>query len=184
VHVLDRFHIAKLCNEAIDRVRREEARKLREAGDAVTLKHTRWVWLKRRRNLTGKQRGRLRELLDANLKTVRAYLLKEDLQLLWKYRSPNGAGRFLDGWIICAIASRIGPLARFARTLQQHRSLILNWFRARGQLAMGAVEGLNNKARVTTKLAYGFRSHEHAEIALFHRLGALPEPPWLSHRFA
>jgi transposase len=177
VHVLDRFHIAKLCNEAIDRVRREEAKKLRDAGDSVTLKHTRWVWLKRRKNLTRKQRGRLRELLDANLKTVRAYLLKDDLDLLWKYRSPAWAGRFLDGWVICAIASRIEPMAKFARTLRRHRPLILNWFRARGQLAMGAVEGINNKARVTTKLAYGFRSYEHAEIALFHRLGALPEPP-------
>jgi hypothetical protein len=48
---------------------------------------------------------------------------------------------------------------------------------------MGAVEGFNNKARVTTKLAYGFRTYEHAEIALFHRLGALPEPSWLTHRF-
>ncbi len=52
------------------------------------------------------------------------------------------------------------------------------------EIAMGAVEGMNNKARVTTKLAYGFRTYEHAEIALFHRLGALPEPPWLTHRFS
>lgn len=184
VHVLDRFHIAKLCNEAIDQVRRQEAKKLREGGDTVTLKNTRWVLLKRRKNLTGKQRGRLRELLAVNLKTVRAYLLKDDLELFWKYKSPTWAGRFLDGWVNTAIASRIEPMAKFARTLRQHRPLILNWFRARGQLAMGAVEGLNNKARVTTKLAYGFRSYEHAEIALFHRLGNLPEPHWLTHKFA
>jgi transposase len=184
VHVLDRFHIAKLCNEAIDQVRRQEARKLREAGDTVTLKNTRWVLLKRRKNLTGKQRGRLRDLLKVNLKTVRAYLLKDDLDRFWNYNSPLWAERFLDGWVNVAIASRIEPMAKFARTLRQHRPLILNWFRARGELAMGAVEGLNNKARVTTKLAYGFRSYEHAEIALFHRLGDLPEPPWLTHRFA
>jgi len=184
VHVLDRFHIAKLCNEAIDQVRRQEARKLREAGDTVTLKNTRWVLLKRKKNLTGKQRGRLSELLAVNLKTVRAYLLKDDLDMLWKYKSTIWAGRFLDGWITTALASRIEPMAKFARTLRQHRPLILNWFHARGQLAMGAVEGLNNKARVTTKMAYGFRTYEHGEIALFHRLGALPEPPWLTHRFA
>jgi transposase len=184
VHVLDRFHIAKLCNEAIDKVRRAEARKLREGGDTVTLKNTRWVLLKRRKNLTRKQRGRLRDLLAVNLQTVRAYLLKDDLNLLWTYRSVSWAGRFLDGWINVAIASRIEPMAKFARTLREHRPLITNWFHARGQLAMGAVEGLNNKARVTTKLAYGFRSYEHGEIALFHRLGALPEPPWLTHRFA
>jgi transposase len=68
-------------------------------------------------------------------------------------------------------------------TLRDHRELLLNWFRARGQLAMGAVEGMNNKARVTTKLAYGFRSYELGEIVLFHRLGNLPEPDWLTHRF-
>jgi len=183
IHVLDRFHVAQLCNKAIDEVRRAEARKLRQQGDTVTLKHTRWVLVKRRKNLSGKQRSRLRELLNANLSTVKAYLLKDDLHLLWKYKSPTHAGRFLDGWVVSAIASRIPPIVRLGRTLKAHRELLLNWFRARGELAMGAVEGMNNKARVTTKLAYGFRSYEHAEIALFHRLGKLPEPPWITHRF-
>ena len=83
-----------------------------------------------------------------------------------------------------AIRSRLAPMVKFARTLLDHRELLLNWFQARGEIATGAVEGMNNKARVTTKLAYGFRTYEHAEIALFHRLGALPEPLWLTHRFA
>src|SRR5690606_20083470 len=91
---------SKLCNDAIDQVRRAEARKLREAGDNVTLKHTRWVLVKRRANLTGKQRSRLRELLRVNLTTVKAYLLKDDLSMFWKYKSPTWAGRFLDGWIV------------------------------------------------------------------------------------
>jgi transposase len=183
IHVLDRFHVAKLCNKAIDEVRRAEARKLRERGDKVTLKDTRWVLLKRRNKLKHKQRGRLRELLDANLATARAYLLKEDLRHFWTYKSTTHAGRFLDDWIWTAVKSRIAPMAKFAYTLIDHRELLLNWFEARGELAMGAVEGLNNKARVTTKLAYGFRSYEHGEIALFHRLGKLPEPPWITHRF-
>lgn len=75
------------------------------------------------------------------------------------------------------------PIVKLGKTLRDHRELLLNWFRARGELALGAVEGLNKKARVTTKLAYGFRSYEHAEIALFHRLGKLPEPPCITHRF-
>lgn len=183
IHVLDRFHVAQLCNKAVDEVRRSEARELRKAGDQVTLKHTRWVLLKRRANLTRKQRGRLRALLKVNLATVKAYLLKDDLGFFWKYKSPRHAGRFLDGWIYSAVATRIPPIVKLGRTLEQHRDLLLNWFRARGELAMGAVEGMNNKARVTTKLAYGFRSAEHAEIALYHRLGKLPEPPWLTHRF-
>ena len=104
--------------------------------------------------------------------------------MFWKYKSPTFAGRFLDGWIVTALATRIPAFVRLANTLRDHRELLLNWFRARGHLAMGAVEGMNNKARVTTKLAYGFRSYEHGEIALFHRLGNLPEPDWLTHRFS
>ena len=183
LHVLDRFHVARLCNDAIEQTRRAEARRLREAGDTVTLKHTRWVLLKRRNDLSGKQRLRLRELLAVNLATVKAYLLKDDFSFFWKYKSPTYAARFLNGWIATALLTRIPAMVKLANTLDRHRPLLLNWFRARGELAMGAVEGLNNKARVTTKLAYGFRTYEHAEIALFHRLGKLPEPDWLTHRF-
>lgn len=183
VHVLDRFHVMQLFSKAIDDVRRGEARKLRERGDRVTLKHSRWVLLKRKFNLTAKQRGRLGELLRANLRTVRAYLLKEYFQAFWGYRSPHWAGRFLDIWTRDALRSRMPPFATLAHTLREHRLPLLNWFRARGAFAMGAVEGFNNKARVTTKLAYGFKSYEHAEIALFHRLGDLPEPTWITHRF-
>jgi transposase len=118
----------RLFSEAIDQVRREEARKLTAQGDTVTLKHARWVLLKRKENLSGNRFG----------------------------ASPR----------------------RF-----DHRSLLLNWFRAREEFAAGAVEGFNLKARVTTRLAYGFRSYDHAEIALYHRLGNLPEPAWLTHKF-
>jgi len=165
-------------------VRRVEARKLRERGDRVTLKHTRWVLLKRRHRLTSKQRGRLSTLLQANLRTVRAYLLKEDFQSFWLYVSAYWAGRFLDTWTREALRSRMPAFTKLARTLRQHRRPLLNWFRARGAFAMGAVEGFNNKARVTTKMAYGFKTYEHAEIALFHRLGDLPESDWITHRFA
>ena len=128
---------------------------MREAGDIVTLKHTRWVLLKRRANLKYKQRGRLRELLAANLATVRAYLLKEDLGHFWTYKSTAHGARFLDDWMWAAVRSRLAPMAKFAYTVLEHRELLLNWFEARGEIAMDAVEGMNNKARVTTKLAYG-----------------------------
>ena len=184
IHVLDRFHVMQLCNKAIDDVRRAEARKLREAGDTVTLKHSRWVFLKRRKNLKARQRGRLRELLAANLTTVRAYLLKEDLNHFWTYKSLPHARRYIDEWLWTAVRSRIEPMVKFAITLMDHRELLLNWFAARGEVALGAVEGMNGKARVSTKLAYGFRTADHAEIALLHRLGKLPDPPWLTHRFS
>ena len=62
------------------------------------LKRSRWLLLKRPEKLTGEQRGRLAELVRRNLRTVRAYLLKEDFQSLWGYVSPYWAGQFLDRW--------------------------------------------------------------------------------------
>ncbi|MFM2077474.1 MAG: hypothetical protein RJA49_1364, partial [Actinomycetota bacterium] len=77
---------------------------------------------------------------------------------------------------------RIEPMMHIARSLRTHRPLLLNWFRARGTIALGAVEGLNNKLKVVTRRAYGFRSFRKAEVALYHALGALPEPD-SAHRF-
>ncbi len=183
LHVLDRFHVAKLLGEAVDTVRRDEVRALRATGRHPLLTKTRWLLLKRPKNLRRGERLRLRELVRINLRSVRAYLLKEQFQHFWTYTSVAGAGRFLDGWTTMALRSRLAPFAKFARTLRSHRRELLNWFLARGEFAAGATEGFNNKARVTTRKAYGFRSPRHAEIALYHALGALPEPPWLTHRF-
>lgn len=183
VHVLDRYHVAGLFSKALDKVRQEEVRELRARGEAPTLTKTRWILLKRQHRLTEGQQGRLAALLRINLRTVRAYLLKESFLPFWGYVSPYWAGRFLDEWTTDALASRIRPLQKLARTLRQHRGLLLNWFRARDAFSQGATEGLNNKARVATRRAYGFRSYEHAEIALFHTLGGLPEPDWFAHRF-
>jgi transposase len=72
--------------------------------------------------------------------------------------------------------SRIEPMKKFALTVRAHRELILNYFRARRQFSSGIVEGLNNKAKVTMRKAYGFRTFRATEIALYHALGKLPEP--------
>ena len=182
VHVLDRFHVEQLLHKAVDAVRRQEVRALRAKGDEAILTKTRWILLKRRDNLTRPQAGRLRQLLRINLKSVRAYLLKEQFRRFWSYTSPAWASRFLDSWTHMAMRSRIAPLKTFAKTLRDHRDLLLNWFRARQAFAHGAVEGFNNKARVTTRKAYGFRTYHHAEIALYHALGNLPEPEF-THKF-
>ena len=183
LHVLDRFHVMKLLGEAIDEVRREEVRSLRESGLRPYLTKTRWLLLKRPKNLRRRERARLRDLVQLNLRTVRAYLLKEDFQDFWRYRKVHRATMFLDDWTRRAMRSRIEPLKKFARTLRAHRRELQNWFSARGAFAAGATEGFNNKARITTRKAYGFRTYEHAEIALYHALGDLSEPRWLAHRF-
>jgi transposase len=182
VHVLHRFHIAMHLSKAIDQVRADEARVLAARGYEPILKRTRWLLLKRPENLTATQDIKLAELLRYNLRTVRAYLLKEDIQGLWSYVSPHWAGRFMDNWCSRAMRSRLEPMKRVARMLRRHRELILNWFRARGSISAGAVEGLNGKAKVATRKAYGFRRQETLEIALYHQLGDLPEPEQ-PHRF-
>ncbi len=182
VHILDRFHIVAKMNDALDDVRAEEARTLARNGREPVLKKARWCLLKRAGNLTVNQKGRLKELLRYNLKSVRAYLLKEDFQQLWTYQSPTWAGKFLDAWCTATLRSRIEPMKKIARMCRRHRELILNWFKAKGAISNGIVEGLNNKAKLTIRKSYGFRSPEILEMALYHALGKLPEPK-LTHEF-
>ena len=153
-----------------------------QAGYEPVLKKSRWCLLKRPVNLTGKQKLKLRDLLQYNLKSVRAYLLKEQFQQLWAYQSPAWAGKFLDAWCTQTMRSRIEPMKKFARTMRTHRELVLNYFRARKRFSSGVVEGLNNKAKVTMRKSYGFRTFRATEIALYHALGKLPEPE-LTHSF-
>jgi transposase len=88
VHVLDRFHIMKKFNEAIDEVRREEVRRMKQQGYEPVLRHARWCLLKRPDRLKGNQATKLKELLSYNLRSVRAYLLREEFQRFWEYKSP------------------------------------------------------------------------------------------------
>lgn len=182
LNILDRFHVVAKMNQAIDDVRAAEARRMAHEGYEPLLKKSRWCLLKRRENLTDTQRLRLRDLLRYNLKSVRAYLLKELFQQFWQYDSPTWAGKFLDQWCTQVMRSRIEPMKKFARTLRGHRELLLNYFRARKQFSSGVIEGLNNKAKVTMRKAYGFRTFRATEIALYHALGKLPEPE-LTHKF-
>jgi transposase len=131
---------------------------------------------------TSQQRFRLRDLLRYNLKTVRAYLLKEDFQQFWEYNSPTWAAKFLDDWCQQVMRSRIEPMKKVAKTLRAHRELILNYFKAKKQFSSGVVEGLNNKAKLTMRKAYGFRTFHITEIALYHALGKLLEPT-AAHKF-
>jgi transposase len=176
LQVLDRFHIVAKMNQALDQVRAEESRRMSSQGRAPVLKKSRWLLLKRQDNLAEEQRFGLRDLLRYNLKTVRAYLLKEVFQQLWDYNSPAWAGKFLDQWGRQTMRSRIEPMKKIARSLRQHRELILNYFRAPKLLSSGVVEGLNNKAKVTMRTSYGFRTFRVLELALYHSLGKLPDP--------
>jgi transposase len=169
-------------NKAIDEVRAGEARRLKADGYEPVLKHSRWCLLKRPENRTPKQTVKLRELLKYNLQSVRAHLQREDFQRFWEYSSPAWAGKFLDEWCTRVMRSQLEPMKKVARMLRNHRALILNWFTARGALSSGVVEGMNNKVKLTTRKAYGFRTFEAVQLALYHNLAALPEPDF-THKF-
>jgi transposase len=126
---------------------------------------------------------RLYGLLQSKLATGRAWMLKETFQDFWRYRSLTWASAFLDVWTTRALRSRLEPMKKVARMLRSHDDLLMNRFKAKGEISAGAVEGLNNKIRVVTRRSYGFRTYDAMEIALYHTLGRLPEPEEFTHRF-
>lgn len=182
LNILDRFHIMKKFGEAIDEIRRKETRRLEDDGHQPVLTKSRWILLKRPENLSDTQRGRLKTLLCYNLKSVRAYLLREDFQHFWTYQSATWAGKFLDDWIRRTMLSRIEPMKKVAKMLKKHKALIMNWFAVHGTLSSGIVEAMNNTAKLTIRKSYGFRQYKTLEYALYHKLGELPMPK-LTHEF-
>jgi transposase len=182
LHVLDPFHITVQLNKAVDETRRTEAANMRRCGCKPVLAKTRWLLLSRWKRVRGKRRETLQQLLRRNLATVRAYILKENFAQFWHYRRPSCVMSFFDDWIRAALRSRIKPMQKIARTLREYEPFLFNWFKAKGEISNAVVEGLNNKCRVITRRSYGFRSFRVLELALFHTIGALPEPP-ITHRF-
>lgn len=146
LHILDRFHIVSSLNKALDEVRAKEARALAERG-FTDLKGSRWCFLKRPENLTEKQGTTLKDLLRANLKTVRAYLLKEEFNFFWEYASPTWAEKFLDAWCTKVRRSRIEPMIKMAKRIQCHKPLILNWFRAKNSSPQESLRDLTIKQK-------------------------------------
>lgn len=182
LNILDRFHIMRKFNEAIDEIRRDEVKQFKANQEENVLLRGCWLLLKRPENLSEKQTIRLGDLLKLNLSSIKGYLLREDFQRFWDYHRPYLAGKFLDDWATRALQTDLEPMKKVAKMLAKHKPLILNWFKAKGDLSSGAVEGMNLKAKLTMRKAYGFKSIKCLEIALYHSLGKLPEPEH-HHRF-
>jgi transposase len=155
--VYDLFHVvAKYGREVIDRVRVDEANRLRHDKPArKVVKSSRWLLLRNRRNLKSDQKVRLRELLDANRRLMTVYVLRDDLKHLWDYRYPAAARRFWKHWYSRAIRSRIEPLKKFARAIKEYIEGIIS--HCRYPLHTSFLEGMNNKIKVIKRMAYGFR---------------------------
>jgi transposase len=160
--VYDLFHVvARYGHEVIDRVRVDEANRLRNDphGRAV-IKGARWLLLRNYATIEKPEdRVRLQELLAANRTLAKVYILKDDLKHLWEYRYPTAALRFWNGWYSRAVRSRIAPLVRFAKKLRFHLSTIIA--HCRWWLSTGLLEGINNRIKVIKRMAYGFRDEEY-----------------------
>jgi transposase len=182
LHILDRFHIVQHLNQAVDQVRRAESTRLHGQPLAAKLKKMRWKILRRGSRVRGHARIKLYGLLASKMATGRAWDLKECFDYFWHYTSIFWAGGFLDYWTERVMRSRLEPMKKVARMLRRHEKLLLNWFKAKGEVSSGVVEGLNNKIRVVTRRSYGFRTFKAMEMALYHNLGRLPEPED-THRF-
>lgn len=160
--VYDLFHVvARYGHEVIDRVRVDEANRLRHDPKARhVVKGSRWLLLRNRSNVDKREdRIRLQELLAANKKLAKVYILKDDLKHLWDYHYAGAATRFWNHWYHRAVRSRIAPLVRFARNLKAHLETILahcHW-----RLSTSLLEGINNRIKVIKRVAYGFRDDEY-----------------------
>jgi transposase len=155
--VYDLFHVvAKYGREVIDRVRVDEANRLRADKPARRIvKTSRWLLLRNRENVPAEQAVRLKELLAANRALMIAYVLKDDLKQLWHYRSEAWARKAWKSWKRRAMRSGLQPLRHFARCLEPYLPGILA--HCRWPLGTNLVEGINNKIKVIKRMAYGFR---------------------------
>jgi len=177
--VFDKFHIVRKLTEAVDSVRRQEVND-KSSEHKEVLAGTRYIWLKNPWNLTDKQKASLSFLETLNLNINRAYLLKESFRDFWQSATKEVATRFMNQWSTWAMESKIKPMQDFALLLKRHEDNILTYFDM--PISNGAVEGLNNKAKVISHRAYGFRSAKTYILNLYHCMGNLPMPTNL-HRF-
>jgi transposase len=149
----DRFHIMKIMNDAVDRVRREEAR------ETDLLKRTRYYWLKNPENLTAAQRRKIASLTKHNLKTSRAYQIRLTLREFFEQPNRAAGEDFLKRWYFWATHSRLQPVIEAARTIKRHWEGVLNWFDSR--LTTGLLEGFNSLIQAAKARARGYRTNRN-----------------------
>ena len=166
--VFDLFHIMKHMNQALDDVRKMESRM---AEFRETLKKTRYLWLYSSENLPDKYREKYEILKESDLKTARAYAIKENLRNLWHCNPEEEAASFWKRWYWWASHSRLEPVKKVARMMKNYLYGILSYFRH--HITNAIAEGLNSKIATVQKMAYGFRNREHLKTAIYFHCGNL-----------
>jgi len=177
--VFDRFHIMRHVLDAVDKVRKQEHKALLKVGDA-TLAKSKYLWLTNPENMTDQARQRFDELKSIELKTGRAWALKEALRGLWNYTSAAWATKFWKRWYFWATHSRLAPIIDAAKLIARHLPNVLTYFTHR--ITNAVAEGLNSKIATVQKRACGYRNPDHFKIAVYFHCGGLSlYPAALTH---
>jgi transposase len=168
--VHDRFHVMKLATEAVDRVRRREHRRLSEQRDP-RLSGTRYLWLSSQERLTAQQRERFEAVFNAELETGKAWAYKEMLRDVWNHQDASSATRFFKDWYRRVIHTRLDPLKKVARTINERLANVVSYC-AHG-ITNAVAEGLNSKIMAIKRRVGGYRNRENFKTAIYFYCGGL-----------
>jgi transposase len=168
--VFDKFHIMKHMVTAVDTVRKQENRALMATGDK-SLTGSKYLWLYSAENLPSRHQSRFDVLRDGDLKTGRAWAIKENLRFLWDYRRRGWAEKHWKSWYFWATHSRLAPIVEVARTFKRHLLGLLAFFDHR--ITSAGAEGLNSRIQAIRVSARGFRNRENFKTAIYFHLGGL-----------
>jgi transposase len=171
--LFDKFHIMRKLGEALNTVRISEYRRL-SGKDRQYIKGQKYTLLSHPQNLTLGGRRALKVLLAANKRLNTAYLLKESFGQLWDYQREGWARRFFDNWRDSLKWQRLKPYEKFAATIEKHWDGIAAYCKLENKVALGYVEGLNNKIRVIQRRAYGFRDEDYLRLKIL--TSTIPDP--------
>ena len=163
--LFDKFHILRHLNEALDQVRKHEYARLR-GKDRQFIKGQKYTLLSHRENLSLDGRRALKKLLQANKRLQTAYLLKESFGQLWDYKKEGWARHFFEHWRAALKWQRLKPYEKFAEMIDHHWEGIAAYCHPENKVALGFVEGLNNKIRVIQRRAYGLRDEEYLRLKI------------------
>lgn len=163
--LFDKFHVLRHLGEALDNVRKSEYGRLTGSRKKF-IKGQKYVLLSHKQNLTAEGKRSLRLLLRANKRLNTAYLLKESFGQLWDYNTEGWARRFFENWKAQLKWQRLKPFEKFARMVESHWDGIAAYCAPQNKIALGFVEGLNNKIRVLQRRAYGLRDEEYLKLKI------------------
>ena len=162
----DKFHVLRHLNDAMDQVRKAEYKRLTNRPDRTYIKGQKYVLLSHRENLSPEKRRRLQTLLAANKRLNTAYVLKEQFGQLWEYQREPWARKFFDQWRAALRWQRLKPFEKFAALIERHWDGITAYCRPENKVALGFVEGLNNKIRVIQRRCYGLRDEDYLHLKI------------------